>query len=72
MADVKAVCIAVQRKFDTGENVQVTLGDITLLNTGKLFFFFFNFYHKLNTVWDAIAHRERKENIKEHDYNTIC
>lgn len=38
MADVKAVCIAVQREVDAGENVQITLSDVFLLNTDKLNF----------------------------------
>lgn len=41
VADVKAACIAVQRKVETGENVQITRGDNSPLNTRKLNSFFF-------------------------------
>lgn len=65
MADVKAACIAVQREVDTGENVQITLDDISLLNTGKLnpflYFLVFNLNDEL-TLW--VAHREGTQMIK--------
>lgn len=50
MVDVNAACIAVQRKVETGENVQTVQGNISPFNTGKLNLFFLHNFNKYENI----------------------